>query len=62
MRLPIVTSESCPKGTMFIFPEVLAQRRPGETWDAWAERILSAAKRGRVIAITNVAIANSNQD
>ena len=52
--LPVIESESCPKGTLFLIPNVLKVRILGETQDQWATRIMEAAKRGEIVAITGL--------
>lgn len=52
--LPVIESESCPKGTMFLIPPVLKARFHGETWDQWAKRIMEAYRRGEIVAITGL--------
>jgi len=52
--LPVIESESCPKGTMFLVPPVYKVRHPGESILAWAARIMAAYRRGEIVAITGL--------
>lgn len=53
-QVVVIESAACPKGTLFLIPPVLKVRLPGETEAQWSKRILEAAKRGEIVAITGL--------
>ena len=51
MKTSVLLSEFIPRDQAWFLPDILARPLPGESINGWAERLLQAAKEGKVCII-----------